>query len=336
MKEVKKGILKNVHKFNNIKLAKGIDMTLYATQRRKVDWQSVGISTQSYGSKWIMTPKGRGLFKSYDSAYGAQIKNIRIVNELLCQELCHQVGIRCATYEPASFDGVEGLVTYDFVGKDNKLVPLYKFVQIVKGTDCSLLDCVNAIDEYQFQGYDINKKQAVIDLYKLIVFDTLTLQTDRNENNVNFLFSKTNQVKVADLIDNEFAFCGELIMQWLGNNESEEYTMSDIISQYVLQSKMFMLDGNGYVATSNRVSQNLEQITFYAKKHPALKRTLKYMLENIDTDKAFENIKAQGIEVNDDYQEYVYRIVECTKNLILQYSRKHVAKADLQDVENIY
>lgn len=335
MRELKQGILKNVHKFNNIKLATGIDMTLYATQKRKVDWSSVGISTVSYGNKWIVTPKGRGLFKSYDSTYGAEIKNIRIVNELLCQELCHQVGIRCATYEPASLDGVQGLVTYDFAGKD-KIVPLYKFIQIVKGTDCSLLDCVNAIDEYQFQGYDINKKQAVVDLYKLIVFDMLTLQTDRNENNVNFLFSKDGTIKVADLIDNEFAFCGELIMQWLNNNESEEFTMSDIISQYVLQSKMFMVDGNGYVSTSNRVSQNLEQITFYAKKHPALKKTLKYMLENIDTDKAFENIKAQGIEVNDEYQEYVHRIVDCTKNLILQYRHKRVPKEDLQDVENIY
>lgn len=335
MKPIKQGILKNVHKFNDIKLATGIDMTLYATKERKVDWSSVGVSTQTFGGKWIITPKGRGLFKSYDSAYSSQIRNIRIINELLCQELCHQVGIRCATYEPATLANVQGLVTYDFVGGD-KLVPLYKFVQITKGKDCSLIDCATAIDEYLLQGYDIDKKQAVIDLYKLIVFDTLTLQTDRNENNVNFLFSKQGTIKVADLIDNEFAFCGELINKWLDTPDSVDFDMQDIISQHVLESKMFMVDGNGYVTAPNRVSKNIEQIVFYAKKHPALMTALKNMLNNIDTDKAFENVRALGIEVNDEYQEYVYRIVECTKHLIKEYKHKRVDKDYLEDVENIY
>lgn len=197
MEKVEQGILKNVDKFNDIKLAKGLDLTFYATKDRKINWQKVGISTETFGDKWILTPKGRGLFKSFDTFYSTSTKNIRICNELLCRELCKQVGIRCAEYELAEIDGIKGLITYDFVGK-NKLVPLNHFVEINKQSECNLIGCVEAFDTYAEKGYRFDKKQAIIDLYKLIVFDTLTLQTDRHENNVNFLFEKGKKNKCCN------------------------------------------------------------------------------------------------------------------------------------------
>lgn len=334
MKKTEKGILKNLDKFNDIKLAKGIDMTLYATKERKVNWSSIGISTKTFGDKWIITPKGRGLFKTFDDWYSTVTKNVRMLNELLCQELCKQVGIRCATYEPAEIDGLEGLVTYDFVGK-NKLVPLHKFIQIKRGLDCNLLDCVEAMDIYSQNGYSINKKQAVIDLYKILIFDTLTLQTDRNENNINFLFEPGKKIKVADLIDNEFAFCGERMFKWLELDECEQFTMEDIVDEHVLESKIFTFNGS-YVADTKRLKRNIEYITFYAKKHPALMTTLKNMLDNLNPTKAFMELKKQGVEVNPHYQNFVKEVVDYTKNLILTEKHKRVFKEELNDVENIY
>lgn len=334
MKKIEQGILKNVDKFNNIKLAKGIDMTLYARKDREVNWATVGVSTETFGDKWIITPKGRGLFKTFDTFFSTKTKNIRMLNELLCQELCKQVGIRCATYELAELDGFNGLVTYDFVGK-NKLVPLHKFVGVKRGLDSNLLDCAAAFDVYAEKGFRFDKKQAIIDLYKILVFDTLTLQTDRNEHNINFLFEKGKKISVANLIDNEFAFCGERILKWLELERSRDYTMSDILSEHVLESKIFTFDGC-YVADTKRLYNNLENIALYAKKHPALMTTLKNMLNNINPTKAFMELKKQGIEVNTHYQNYVKKIIDCTKNIILTHKRRHVAKIDLNDVENIY
>lgn len=334
MKKVEQGILKNVDKFNDIKLAKGIDMTLYATKSREVNWSSVGISTKTFGDKWIITPKGRGLFKTFDDWYRTDTKNIRMLNELLCQELCNQVGIRCATYELAEIDGIKGIITYDFVGK-SKLVPLHKFVAIKKGLDPNLLDCAEAMDVYIDNGYLIDKKQAVIDLYKILVFDTLTLQTDRNENNLNFLFEKGKKIKVANLIDNEFAFCGERIFKWLEVEHSENYSMSQILTEHVLESKIFTFDDN-YVANLKRLNNNLANIALYAKKHPALMTTLKNMLNNINPTKAFLELKKQGVEVNPYYQNFVKEIIDYTKEMILNHKHKRISKIDLNDVENIY
>ena len=330
MEKVEQGILKNVDKFNDIKLAKGIDMTLYATKERKVNLSTFGISTETYGDKWIITPKGRGIFKSYDNFFSEKTKNIRVCNELLCQELCKQVGIRCATYEPAEIDGMQGLITYDFVGK-NKLVTLKDFVGISKKLDCNLFDCVVAVDKYIQKGYFVEIKQLVIDLYKIIVFDTLTLQTDRHVNNINFLFQKDKKIKVADLIDNEFAFCGERIFKWLDDEEIEKFTMDDIISEHVAESKIFTFDGS-YVADLKRFKSNLENIAFYAKKHPALNNIIK----NINPTKAFMELKKQGVEVNPYYQNYVTQIVDYTKNMIKNYMHMRVYRQELDDVENIY
>lgn len=334
MEKVEQGILKNIDKFNDIKLAKGIDMTLYETKDRKVNWQTVGISTETFGDKWIITPKGRGLFKSFDTFYSTNTKNIRVCNELLCQELCKQVGIRCAEYELAEIDGLKGLITYDFVGK-NKLVPLYKFVSIKRGFACNLLDCANAIDVYMENGYKIDKKQAVIDLYKLIVFDTLTLQTDRHENNVNFLFEKGKKISVATLFDNEFAFCGESILKWLELERRKDMTFSDILSEHVLESKIFTFDDE-YVINTKKLYNNLKNIAFYAKKHQTLKTTLKNMLDNINPTKAFIEIKKQGAIVNPYYQNFVTEIIQNTKDMIKNHMHMRVYKQELVDAENIY
>lgn len=334
MEKVEQGILKNVDKFNDIKLAKGLDLTFCATKDRKINWQKVGISTETFGDKWILTPKGRGLFKSFDTFYSTSTKNIRICNELLCRELCKQVGIRCAEYELAEIDGIKGLITYDFVGK-NKLVPLNHFVEINKQSECNLIGCVEAFDTYAEKGYIFDKKQAIIDLFKLIVFDTLTLQTDRHENNVNFLFEKGKKISVATLFDNEFAFCGERLLKWVELERSKNMTFSDILSEHVLESKIFTFDDE-YVMNTKRLYNNLKNIAFYAKKHQTLKTTLKNMLDNINPTKAFIEIKKQGAIVNPYYQNFVTEIIQNAKDMIKNHMHMRVYKQELADAENIY
>ena len=330
-----KGIIKNIDKFNDIKLATGIDLTLYATRNRRVNLSSSGVSTETYGSKWFMTHKGRGLFKTYDSYFDKKTKQIRMYNELLCQELCKQVGIRCATYERAHINGIDGLITYDFVGK-NKMVTIFDFMRVDKNLELNLLDCARAIDIYAYNGYSINKKQAIVDLYKMIVFDTITLQTDRNPHNINMLYDG-KKIQVAPLIDNEFAFGGERLIDSMEFEEECEslVTFDDLVSKHAKSSKIFTFD-DCYTSDDRRYKNNIQQITFYAKKHPALMNVLQNMLQNLDIDKAMAELDRQGAQVNPYYKEYIRGIVTKTKSLLVAQKKQRVYKEELNDYENIY
>ncbi|MBQ7884692.1 MAG: hypothetical protein IJ318_01170 [Clostridia bacterium] len=333
---IKQGIIKNIGKFNDIKLATGLDMTLYATQPREANLTNTGISTETFGDKWFLTPKGRALFKTYDSGYSKEIRQIRMLNELLCQELCAQVGIACATYEPAQKDGQDGLITYDIAGEENSLVPIHRLIRVKRGLDTTLFGCAEAIDVYAYNGYAVNKKQVIVDLFKILVFDTLTLQTDRNDNNINFLFANNFKgIRVAPLIDNEFAFCGERLMDWLTCQNVDEIDIQDILSMHALKSKIFTFD-DACTANAKRLQNNVELIAFYAKKHPALKTALNNMLQNLNPKQAFAVLEQQGVVVNEYYKQYVCEIVETTKHMLLAERGKRVSKALLNDYENIY
>ena len=331
---ITKGILKNLDKFTNIKLAKGVNIELFVTDDRKCDKNSVGVSTETYGDKWFLTPKGKALFKTYDSSYSYNIRNIRIVNELLCKELCDQIGLDCAEYEPAHIKGLNGLLTYDIAGK-NKLVSLESFLKIRKNTTANLYETSCIIDKYLTKGYNINKPEVIKGLYKTILFDTITLQTDRNVRNINFLYnSKTKSFKLAKLIDNEFAFCGEFFTYECDYKNITKYDFSDIIDDYSLTAKIFTFN-DSYYANKSRFKNNVEYLVLYAKKYPAFNNLLKETLNNIDVKKAFAILEKNKIEINDEYKEYVCTIVEEVKNFIINKRRQKISKEDLEDLENI-
>ena len=61
-----------------------------------------------------------------------------------------------------------------------------------------------------------------MDIYRIAVFDTITMQTDRHINNIFFLIDKkTKEVKVAPLIDNEFAFFGQGIKKVIKDKQTD-------------------------------------------------------------------------------------------------------------------
>ena len=332
---IKQGILKNVQKFNNIKLAKGVDLHLFATTNREVNRQSVGISTESFGDKWFLTPKGRAIFKTFDSKYADSIRNIRIINELVCKVLCDQIGLGCAEYDLAHIDDKDGLLTYD-VSEGKKIVNFSKFLSVGKNLRPNLFDCAVAIDKYLEKGYRINKKDIIVSMYKTILFDTLTLQTDRNIYNINFLYdSKKKEFTLAELIDNEFAFCGEMLPNWIKNDYVGEFVMHDIIYEYSMTGKILSFDYS-YVASPTNLKRNVNNLVLYAKKHQALMRTLNVALNNIDINSAFDSIESKGLIVNKDYKRFVKMLVENSKQMIISEKNKKLTREELSDIEKIF
>lgn len=150
-----------------------------------------------------------------------------------------------------------------------------------------------------------------------------------------FCLKKVKKISVATLFDNEFAFCGERLLKWVELECSKNMTFSDILSEHVLESKIFTFDDE-YVMNTKRLYNNLKNIAFYAKKHQTLKTTLKNMLDNINPTKAFIEIKKQGAIVNLYYQNFVTEIIQNTKDMIKNHMHMRVYKQELADAENIY
>lgn len=330
---ITKGILKNLNKYNNIKLVKGINLGTLETKPRSLKGEKVGISTKSFGNRWFVTPKGKAIFKSFDSEFGVDIKDIRIVNELLCKQLCNQINLDCAEYEIASINNLTGLLSYDIVG-NNRLINLSEFIKVDKNARPNLIDCANCIDIYKNNGVNINKKEVIINLYKIILFDTLTLQTDRNARNINFIYDKKSKtLTTAKLIDNEFAFCGERMVDWLENNYGEMLSMRDVLYEYSNLGKIFTFDSD-YILTSKQFKNNVENLIAYAKKYPDLQNVLDSTLNNLNVKDAFKKVEKTGIKINNDYKNYVLTLVENVKNELLQ--EKQDSKLDIEFLENIY
>ena len=246
-------------------------------------------------------------------------------NELLCNELCSQIGMPCAEYESAHFEEDDGVVSYNIIKKGETLQSLDEFAYGTPDGEINLEALSVVFDEYIQDGYKINKKQAIIDLYRIAVFDYLTLQTDRNDGNINMVYnSKNKSYKVAPLFDNEFAFGTK---QFLDLDRGFPYTIKQLekecsMNQYVFSMEEF--DGHQYM----KVHKNMQTMVKYAKKDPEFKQILVDILKKIDVQKAIEKMESQGHQVNEEYKKMVIELVEYTKEMIKDEFKKSTTKHD--------
>ena len=89
-------ILKSFKRYKLIKYPSGLQLDEYKIENRSGE---TGIATETFGKNWFVTPKGKVLFKNYEEEDG----RLRIVNELLFDELAHQIGLPVAQYLPAEY-----------------------------------------------------------------------------------------------------------------------------------------------------------------------------------------------------------------------------------------
>ena len=329
-----KYVIKNIDKYKDIKLATGLDLMSYATKKRYITKNvGVGISTGTYGERWFKLPKGNAIFKTFDGPYGENIKAIRMANELICQELCKQVGISCAEYEPAKFGDDVGIVSYNMIEKNEKQESLHQFMKrVYLYSEPNLEDFSEVLDRYMDRGYWLNKQQMMVDLYKLIVFDYITLQTDRNASNVNVIFRKdAKKCYMAPVFDNEFAFGGEVLMTL---NPNYEFSIPEYICYYREQAKMVTV-GSDNPSSNHRLRYHLAFITMYAKKYPVFMKVLNNMLQKINPQQAFENLEKQGHQISKEYKEFVCELVEHTKQMLKDAKKEKVSQEEIADLDDI-
>lgn len=308
----KTGILKNSHKFYDIKLAKGINLTELKTSHRVSPKNQSCISCGEFKNVWFHLENGTALFKTYDGSYKKEARKIRITNELICEKLANKMGIPCAKYEPAHFGNSYGLISHNFLGENQSLLTLNDFLMVNQG-ECSLTSISDACDMFKMIGYDINKKEVIYDIYKIMVFDALTLQTDRHAYNVNILKDdKTCKMSVAKLIDNEFAFGLELFSYLDGfSNVSLPY----LIKNYSLVAKCLTVDGTSI--SERRYRTELEKLSNLAKSDKNMMEILKNLIHNFKVKDAITEVENMGVKISEEYKEYMQTCSLFTKRLFL-------------------
>ncbi|MBO5884930.1 MAG: HipA domain-containing protein [Clostridia bacterium] len=305
-----KPILKNTHKYTDIKLATGIDLETaqsYGRFRMNMYEAMAGISSKKYANRWFYLPKGRAIFKSYDAQ--PETRSNRIVNELICQELAKQVGIACAEYEPAHFQGDKGLVSYDVTKDGETLLSGNELCKRMGFYNCqnSLYQYKDVLKRYCMLNFKTDADQVIFDLYKIAVFDALTFQTDRHRNNVFFIKGTDGSLRVAPLIDNELSFYGKNL---LFNTMLDKLYRSDLMESYVDQNKVLSVYKN---ETEVDYQSYIQDVLMLAEKNQEARQIVDNILKKMNITKAIENVEKQGITINDGYKEYLTKLIEVSK-----------------------
>lgn len=310
-------ILKNLSKYNELKMSKMFILSDEKTQKRKMRFTAV--SSELSNNIWFITPKGKAIFKSYTSEKFNKFNNItpiRMINELLCCQLCKQVGIPCAEYESAEYKNVAGIITYNIAKENEELITGHEFLNMFFDINHSIEDyLIEANFTIKRNDYIINTEKFLEDLFKIAVFDILTMQTDRH--NANLLFTmnnKTREIKVAPLTDNEFAFCGKILPSLF---KKEKFTASEMIEQYYQNASILEVTKNKrkQTKTYKKIIKELVQLT---EKHEHLKPILLNIIKNLNITRAFEYLEKEcGVVVSEQYKKFVKKTTSLSKKHFL-------------------
>ena len=178
-----------------------------------------GLSSNSFSNKWFLIGKRQSIFKTYDDPLYPEVRKERILNEMLCYRLATKLGINAAPCQPAKYDEHDGLISYSFLKDGDKMISGTNILQvfnllIARGT---FENFAIALPEYATKNGVLLDDEIELDLFKMMVFDFLTIQEDRHLGNIIFIQDKNGNLKLAPLFDNEFAFA---IVERMGTGEN--------------------------------------------------------------------------------------------------------------------
>ena len=142
-----------------------------------------------------------------------------------------------------------------------------------------------------------------------MLFDVLTLQTDRHLDNVCFIFDlKTRHVRPCPLLDNEFAFLGRTLQNII---ENADYYKGYRITADDLDFHLRVAD--------NSYRSNIEDIVKIAKNNSIFDKIYRNFVKNMNIDMAIKKLQAQNIEIDNSYIDFMKDIVKSMKKELNKY-----------------
>lgn len=321
---------KELDKFTLINSPLSIDLNDIDTISRSENANITGIGTELFGNKWFLTEKGEALYRSHPtSKYNDQ--NIYAWNEIVCQELCKQVDIPCASYDFAHLASSYGVVSYNFLKENEWLVSTQTLFDeyltniYTNHTFASYEKLLNSLNP---DVYNFDKDEILFNLFKVIVFDYITSQRDRHTNNINFICSagENNKInlKLAPLFDNEMSFgrFSEKTYKDAMNSPTSVdfckylylcmFQAKTPINEFALQSYNPLVPDINYVWFEDEAKFMLELIL----SNQRYKDYFSYLLENLNIHTCCETLKQKGLEVSPEKIAWYEKCIDVKKHLL--------------------
>lgn len=274
-----------------------------------------GKSTGYFGKSWFLLPRGKALFKvlqwaDYSNRFPAG--NLFIVNELLCSALAKQISLPCAEYSLAYYDDCVGVVSYSLLQDGEETEDYMR---------SSFQRFVDALDEDIAGGTKIDREKTLDDVFKAIVFQLLTLQTDGKTDGYVFA-SKGSQMRFAGIVDNEYAFNVSTFQHVRCQNPAVEDIFGVFSDQQKVRVEDVIMDFNGKISSryipltdplryKGTYATRVLEICQFAKADERRMAILQDILQHLDVDSACDQVQQlEGVEVNPQYKSYVKAIIE--------------------------
>ena len=312
-------ILKNTQKYGVLKLASGIDLKEY--KKKLSDRPHVGISTETYRNYWFVDNQDqRGIFKTYDKVDVLDfIGQNRIINEMLCQEIGKQIGVKIADYRPAHIDDKIGTLSYDVASKREEVVSAHRLLGLNEKIDLKNLSRILK-DRCAKEGYFYESSKMIFDLYKMMVFDALTFQEDRRGGNIHFVINPSSrQIRLSPLIDNELAFGGKLCNLFFKNNQVEEMSSVTFLANHGKFMDMTFSESQHYeIDGKKRYKSVVKSLVKLSKKSKLLENFLDEAIQNFDIKSAIKNVENMGYDISDNYKEFLLELENMSKQVFLE------------------
>ena len=325
-----KPIIKSMNSYKLIKYPNGLSLGTLKTEKR---CGLTGVSTKIFGKNWFYTPYGKAIFKNYDM----KKSGMRVVNELLYDELAHQVGLPVAEYYPAEYKPSQentplnvdfaktsvlkkthhGLISVDVAKDDEKF---FDGGDILGYNDFwgfeTLTDYMKAVQYFKDgEKYYVNKREIKLNLYKMMVLDALTFMEDRNMSNVSFIKNDKDCYLISSpIIDNEMCFAGKNL--WF-NKEGlpDNLYFRKFIELHGSEMTMFVNDDVRTAANKNKYKENVKALVLLAKDNKTFYKFLTKAVTILDLNAAIKNVENMGYEISDEYKEFIKYLLNFSKKL---------------------
>lgn len=283
------------------------------------DEVSRGINTRTYSDIEFVVDNQKTIYKSYDGEACANLADFRALNEVVCYHIGRQIGIDCAKVEFArteEYDFVtsNGTISYNTL-KPNQILVDTDFLCSATGKFAShtLEDYEKVIEAYKkVAEIDIDTEKIKFDLFKICLFDYLTMQSDRHESNVTFaltvdMFDNPENLEVYPIIDNEYAFATFTLDDILFDlPKYNVYSKSDVLKMYCQDCRRMTVKSKFAYENRKQIANNkheILEIIKYADKNGYMD-FLKSAVEKYNVSRVLNKLEFNGVQISQNEREW--------------------------------
>ena len=271
-------------------------------------------------SKTYLLPNGKGIFKEYKNDEIITDKSIRIVNEMISCYFMEEMGIDYVKFCPAIFENKHGYVCYGVVdsNKNEVIIPARKFIykMLSQNPPYRYQDYCDAFSTCsEFTKYNLKKMLTIV--YKIMLYDVFTMQTDRHEGNLYFIADKkAKKIRISPLFENELMLINTYVKSKLQFDYDHIY-FSNTVSFF--RKKKF--------EPKIPYDQYVKEIVKLAVENKAYKIIFTKAINNLDLASAIKKVEAEGYKLNDIYKDFILDLFDKIKESVYKEYRLAVMKS---------